>query len=66
VTGKLKPAGSCRKPSYTIKEADVPDIKKLIQQGEFLNRIAAAYDVNPGRISEIKKGQKYADIPAAK
>ena len=33
--------------------------------GEFLNRIAADFDVNPGRISEIKTGKRFADIPPA-
>jgi hypothetical protein len=33
--------------------------------GEFLNRIAADFDVNPGRIVEIKKGRKFAEIPSA-
>jgi hypothetical protein len=54
-----------RKPSYHIESGDVPFIKKRIRQGEFLNRIAADYDVNPGRISEIKTGVKFSDIPAA-
>ena len=65
MTGTAKPSGSGRVPSYKIKPTDVPYIKKRIREGEFLNRIAADYDVNPGRISEIKKGRKYGDIPAA-
>jgi|GEM_PF-3431607 len=58
-------ANDNRCPSPQISENDVPLIKKRILQGEFLNRIAADYDVNPGRISEIKTGKKYGDIPAA-
>lgn len=54
-----------RNPSYRIKPTDVPIIKKRIREDEFLNRIAADYDVNPGRISEIKSGRRYAEIPAA-
>lgn len=54
-----------RTPSYRIRSSDVPSIKKRIREGEFLNRIAADYDVNPGRISEIKSGKRFADIPAA-
>jgi hypothetical protein len=57
--------GSRREPSYRIKASDVPVIKKRIREGEFLNRIAADFDVNPGRISEINKGRRFADIPAA-
>jgi hypothetical protein len=60
-----EPSGSRRAPSYRIKPADVPIIKKRIREGDFLNRIAADFDVNPGRISEIKSGKAYADIPAA-
>jgi hypothetical protein len=59
------PGGYGRKPSYTIKPTDVPIIKKRIREGDFLNRIAADYDVNPGRISEIKSGRRYGNIPAA-
>ena len=54
-----------RKPSYRITPADVPAIKKRIEDGDFLNRIAADYDVNPGRISEIKTGKRFRDIPSA-
>lgn len=54
-----------RRPSKRIDPRDVPIIKKRILQGEFLNRIAADYDVNPGRISEIKSGQKYPLVPPA-
>jgi hypothetical protein len=65
MTGSNVPSGSRRGPSYRIQASDVPNIKKRIRQGEFLNRIAADYDVNPGRIAEIKKGHRFADIPAA-
>ena len=55
-----------RKPSRKLDPVtDVPAIKKRIASGEFLNRIAADFDVNPGRISEIKSGQKFAEIPPA-
>lgn len=55
-----------RKPSRKLNPiTDVPIIKKRIADGEFLNRIAADFDVNPARISEIKQGQKFAEIPPA-
>jgi hypothetical protein len=54
-----------RTPSYQIMPSDVPIIKKRIREGDFLNRIAADYDVNPGRISEIKSGQRFGDISPA-
>lgn len=55
-----------REPSYRIQPKDVPIIKKRIAIGDFVNWIATDYDVNPGRISEIKKGYKFAEIPAAR
>lgn len=54
-----------RRPSRRIDPRDVPVIKKRILLGEFLNRIAADYDVNPGRISEIKTGHAFPLIPPA-
>jgi hypothetical protein len=65
MTNGTPPSGHRRAPSYRIKPTDVPLIKKRIRLGEFLNRIAADYDVNPGRIAEIKKGHRFAEIPAA-
>lgn len=65
MTGNDKPSGIRRAPSYRIKPTDVPVIKKRILMGEFLHRIAADYDVNPGRIAEIKTGYRFADIPPA-
>ncbi|SFK37587.1 hypothetical protein SAMN04488518_104345 [Pseudovibrio ascidiaceicola] len=59
------PIKAVRTPSRRIPICEIPMIKKRIHQGEFLNRIAADYDVNPGRISEIKNGQRYAEIPPA-
>ncbi|MCS0494342.1 hypothetical protein NVS89_04475 [Ancylobacter sp. MQZ15Z-1] len=65
MAGNEKPFRGNRRPSNPIRAVDVPLIKKRIRQGEFLNRIAADYDVNPGRISEIKSGQRFAEIPPA-
>jgi hypothetical protein len=55
-----------RRPSRKVDPRDVPVIKRRILAGEYLNRIAADYDVNPGRISEIKTGQRFQEIPAAR
>lgn len=65
MTATVKPGGEGRNPSYRIKPADVPIIKKRIREGDFIHRIAADFDVNPGRISEIKTGRRYAEISAA-
>jgi hypothetical protein len=51
-----------RKPSKRLTEQDIIDIKRRIRSKEFLNRIAADYDVNPGRISEIKTGKAWPNI----
>lgn len=54
-----------RKPSRSLTRQDAAEIKKLITEGHFQNRIAAMFDVNPGRISEIKTGQAFADVQPA-
>jgi hypothetical protein len=56
---------SKRKPSNRIRPEDVPIIKRRILNREYINRIAADYDVNPGRISEIKTGKRFPEIPPA-
>lgn len=49
-----------RKPSRTLTWADAVSIwKRWLQTREFQNRIAAEYDVNPGRINEILKGKRH-------
>ena len=48
-----------RKPSTNLKFKDAVEIQKRIKRGEFLNRIASDFDVNPGRISEIKTGKRF-------
>ncbi len=48
-----------RTPSKKLTYSDAVAIWKRIKRGEFQNRIAADFDVNPGRISEIKKGRLF-------
>jgi hypothetical protein len=60
-----KPMAPKRKPSPKLTAPVIPVIKKRIRAGEFLNRIAADYDVNPGRISEVKTGKLFPEIAAA-
>lgn len=50
-------ASNVRRPSKHISAKQLPEIWARIKNGEFLNRIAAHFDVNPGRIAEIKKGK---------
>ena len=43
------------KPSYVLTFEDAVDIWLRNWAGEFQHRIAAAYDVNPGRVNEVLK-----------
>jgi len=51
-----------QEPSRKLKESDIIEIKKRLQKKEFQHRIAADYDVNPGRISEINTGKTWQHI----
>ncbi len=54
-----------RKPSRTLTEDEVAIIKRRLLRREFQHRIAADFDVNPGRISEIKTGKAWKHVPPA-
>lgn len=56
---------SNRRPSYKLQPGDVPRIKRRLLDGELQSRIAADYDVNSGRISEINTGKTFPEIPPA-
>lgn len=45
-----------RLPSATLNYEGAVQVQILLMEGHFQNRIAAQFDVNPGRISEIKTG----------
>lgn len=47
------------RPSPRLTFDDAVDVWKSHFGGEFQHRIAARFDVNPGRISEILKGTKH-------
>lgn len=42
-------------PSYRLTNQDAVEIWPRIWRGEYQNRIAADYDVNPGRINDVVK-----------
>lgn len=44
---------------------DVSIIKARIRRGDFQHRIAADYDLNQGRISEIAQGKRFAHVRPA-
>ena len=55
-------AQSNRQPSRTLTDADARIIKSRLAMGDMQSRIAADFDVNIGRISEINTGKKFAHI----
>ena len=46
--------------SYQLTFDDAVDIWIRHWNGEFQHRIAAAFDVNPGRVNEVLKGTRHA------
>lgn len=46
-------------PSYRLTFDDAVDVWLRYWGGEFQNRIAAYYDVNPGRVNEVLKERKH-------
>jgi hypothetical protein len=47
-------------PTYALTFDDAVDIWIRHWNGEFQHRIAATFDVNPGRVNEVLKGTKHA------
>ena len=48
-----------RQPSYRLTFEDAVEIWIRHWAGEFQNRIAAHFDVNPGRVNEVLKGKRH-------
>lgn len=46
-------------PTYQLTFDDAVDIWDRHWKGEFQHRIAAAFDVNPGRVNEVLKGTRH-------
>lgn len=46
-------------PSYRLTFQDAVEIWIRHWSGEFQNRIAARFDVNPGRVNEVIKGRRF-------
>lgn len=46
----------------TLSVQDIIQIKIRLANGEYQHRIAADFDLNQGRISEIKRGKRFAHI----
>ena len=52
------------RPSYRLTPDDAVVIWLLHWEGEFQNRIAAQFDVNPGRVNEVLKGHRFPESRA--
>jgi predicted XRE-type DNA-binding protein len=48
-----------RRAPRRLTFADAVEIQRLIRQGVYQHRIAARFDVNQGRVAEIKKGDLF-------
>jgi hypothetical protein len=46
-------------PSRRLTFDDAVEVWKRHSSGEFQNRIASSFDVNPGRVNEILKERKH-------
>jgi predicted XRE-type DNA-binding protein len=51
--------GLSRRPSNRLTFDNAVEIWLRYWNGEFQNRIAALFDVNPGRVSDVVKGRKH-------
>ncbi|MBL1241691.1 MAG: hypothetical protein COB13_007560 [OCS116 cluster bacterium] len=51
--------------SATLTESDAAQIKLLLDMSVLQSRIAAMFDVNGGRISEIKTGKSFFNVKPA-
>ncbi len=56
---------TARQPSYRLTYNDAVVIWGRYWAGEFQNRIAADFDVNPARVNEVIKGRRFPGSRAA-
>lgn len=49
----------------TLTPEQVSIIKACLAKGDYQHRIAADFDLNQGRISEIATGKRFASVPPA-
>jgi hypothetical protein len=53
------------RPSYRLTFEDALEIWRRYWSGDFQHRIAADFDVNPGRVNEVLKGKRWPGSEAA-
>lgn len=49
---------------HDLSRQDIAEIKARLSRGELQHRIAASFDINSGRISEINTGKRFSEITA--
>jgi hypothetical protein len=49
------------RPSRRLTHDDAKQVRRMIAEGWLQSRIAAHFDVNPGRISEINTGKNFPE-----
>ncbi|WP_049750561.1 hypothetical protein [Nitrobacter winogradskyi] len=55
----FKKVNDLKTPTYALTFDDAVDIWIRHWGGEFQHRIAAHFDVNPGRVNEVLKGTRH-------
>jgi hypothetical protein len=53
------------RPSRKLSFDDAVEVWLRYWSGEFQHRIAASFDVNPGRVNEVLKGHRHPGSEAA-
>jgi hypothetical protein len=54
-----------RRPSRKLSDEDAAMIKKMLREGAYQHQIAAAFETNAGRISEINTGKLFPGVRPA-
>lgn len=54
-----------RQPAYCLTAEDAVQVWLLHWDGELNHRIAARFDTNQGRVSEVLTGKRHSDSEAA-
>jgi hypothetical protein len=54
-----------RRPSRKLSISDAAMIKKMLREGAYQHQIAAVFETNSGRISEINTGKRFPEVPPA-
>jgi hypothetical protein len=61
----MAPKTPARRPSRKLSIEDAAMIKKMLREGAYQHQIAAVFETNSGRISEINTGKLFPEVPPA-